>query len=452
VTVWRGYYWYVNETKPVFGTNFVRLIAAASFAFMLFMPVSQGELLLVVFGFMVVAATLTCLSTGRALTMPVVAIACVTIFLGLYGLAFGAQNDGFMNAAGIFLGTPLLFFFCISALGQGSIRALLTTGAIMTVVSGIYILVYVGGQRGVLPQVIPANVLELTGAGFGEKGESTSIRFYGLSTLAASGPMWLASLWVRRDAMLPHIALRWAAAAAGVSGALLGGRRAIILTLLVIPVIAWLVKRSTLGKRPGPIRIKPGFMVAGLALSVGAVLGLPRIASTPIIANTWQATVSFFTGSSSDISADESVRTYQAERLLAEWVDSPIWGHGLGATVIGYQRSNAQPWQFEMQYQVFLMQTGLIGLALVVVIATLIWRATRTASKLRPDLIPSLVVTLCGGAAMLIANATNPYLQAPAHHWAIFLPLAVINMMLRTPSPEVKPVEVGAAATKGVTK
>lgn len=442
----------MNETKPQFGTGLVRFIAVSSFAFMLFIPVSQGQLLMIVFGLMIFAAVLTGLNMGRALTSPVVAIAYVTIFLGLFGLTIGVQNDGFMNAAGIFVGTPLLFFFCISALGQGSIRALLTTGAVMTVVSGVYILVYVGGQMGVLPQVIPANVLEVTGAGFGEKGDTTAIRFYGLSTLAASGPMWLASLLVRGDAMLPPIALRWAAAAAGVSGAILGGRRAIILTLLVIPVIVWMVKHATSVKKSGPRKINPGFVVAGLGLAAGAVLLAPRIASTPIIANTWQASVSFFTGSSSDISADESVRTYQAERLLAEWVDSPIWGHGLGATIIGYQRSNAQPWQFEMQYHAFLMQAGLIGAILVAIIATLAWRAVRIASQSRPDLIPSLVVTLCGGAAMLIANATNPYLQAPAHHWAIFLPLAVINMMLRTPPPENIPRMVGAAATQGITK
>lgn len=33
---------------------------------------------------------------------------------------------------------------------------------------------------------------------------------------------------------------------------------------------------------------------------------------------------------------------------------------------------------------------------------------------------------------MLIGNASNPYLQAPGHVWAIFLPVAVANLMLRS--------------------
>jgi hypothetical protein len=433
------------------GTGLVRLIAVASFAFILFMPVSQGGLLMAVFGLMVLAAAMTLLMTGRSLSPAVALIALVVIAFGLYGLAVGIENPGFMNAAGIFVGTPLLIFFCIAALGQGSIRALLTTAAIMTVVSGVFILVYVGGQMGLLPQVIPVPVLELVGAGFGEKGGATAIRFYGLSTLAASAPMWLASIFVREDAMLPRIPIRAAAAVAGISGAMVGGRRAIIMGLLVIPVIAWFLKRATVAKS-GPRKVSPKIVIAGLLLTFPAILALPKIAATPIISDTWQATVSFFAGSTVSASNEEYLRTYQVERLLGAWAESPIWGHGLGATIIGYQRSDRQPWQFEMQYPALLMQTGLIGLVILVVLAVLVVNAVNKATALRPDLMPSLIVTLCGGAAMLIANATNPYLQAPAHQWAIFLPLAVINLMLRTPHQGTLHLPHESAATQKVTK
>lgn len=427
------------ETKPILGAGLVRLIGVLAFAYILFMPVSQGQVLTAVFGLMVVAAAVTFLVTGRALSPAVAAIAWAAVAFGLFGLIVGVDNPGFMNAAGIFLGTPLLFFFCIAALGQRSLRALLTTAAVMTVVSGVYILVYVGGQMGFLPRVIPQSVLTLTGAGFGEKGDATAIRFYGLSTLAASAPMWLASLFVRQDAMLPRFPLRLAAAVAGVSGALVGGRRAIIMGLLIIPIVAWLAKRATRVKtaKVGPWVINPIFVLAGLVLALPTILAIPRIASTPIIAESWRATVSFFTGDAPTFNSDEYVRTYQVERLMGAFGESPFWGHGLGATIIGYQRSDRQPWQFEMQYPAILMQTGLIGAALLVIIAVLVVHATNKAATLRPDLLPSMIVTLCGGVAMLIANATNPYLQAPAHHWAIFLPLAVINVMLRNPPSEV---------------
>lgn len=420
--------------RGIFGEKLARVIAALCFAYLLFLPVSQGQLLLVMFGLMVLTAALTILNTMRALTLPIAGIAATTLLLGLYGLLIGADNPGFTNAAGIFVGAPLLFFFVISALGHGSVKALLTTAAIMTVVSGLYILIYVAGAKGYLPQVIPTAVLEITGAGIGEKGDATAIRFYGLSTLAASAPMWVTSLFVGKDDLLPGTRLRVAAAVAGVAGAVVGGRRAIVLTLLIIPVIAWLVKRATRPKRTGPRTIHPGYMIAGLiAVAAGAIYA-PRILAAPIVANTLQATTAFFTGTSYSEATDQSIRTEQVDRLLSAWTEAPVTGHGLGAIIIGYQRSDAQPWQFEAQYPALLMQTGLIGAVLVLVMATLICVAVFKASRARPDLVPSLVVTLCGGIAMLIANATNPYLQAPAHMWAIFLPLAVLNVILREPA------------------
>lgn len=424
----------VTPPTPAFGTKFVRLVAVFAFAFILAMPVSQGNLLLAVFGAMVVAAAMTIMATRRVLTLPVMSLVGLTLLLGVFGLMVGSTNPGFENALGVFVITPALFFICISALGQDSIRLLLYTCAIMTIVSGVYILIYVGGQLGVLPQVIPDWLLQLTGAGFGAKGDATSIRFYGLSTLAAAGPMWLASVFVKRDAMLPSRKLRIAAAIAGVSGAMVGGRRAIILVLILVPVLGWVMTRSTRDRNQSR-GATPAKVIGVLGAAALGLLAFPTIASTSILVNTWQSIVSFFTGVSSDISADESIRTTETDQLIKAWMESPFLGHGLGAGVNGYQRSDVQPWQFEMQYQTLLMQTGVVGALIVVVMAVVVFLAIHKATKMRPDLIPSLIVTFCGGAAMLIANATNPYLQAPAHHWAIFLPLAVINMMLRDPAP-----------------
>lgn len=423
------------ETKRPFGTGLVRLLAVLAFAFILFMPVSQGTLLVVAFGLMVIAAFLTFLNTKRVLTLPIAGVAAIALVLGTFGLLVGSANPGFANATVIFGWAPLLFFFCISALGQGSIKELLTTSAVMTIISGIYILVYVAGAQGVTPQLIPSTVLELTGAGYGEDGERSAVRFYGLSTLAAAGPMWLTSLFVGKDSMLPGTRLRIAAAASAVAGAAVGGRRAIVLTLLIIPIFAWIVKRSTREKRVAPRKIAPTYVIAGLVATTFGVILAPQIIAAPIVAITLQSTAEFFSGTSSTVAADASIRTYQAERLIDAWSESPIVGHGFGAIMNGYLRDGESPSRFELQYHSLLMQTGIIGALLILLIAAIVWTSMLRAASLRPDLLPSLTVTVCAGAAMLIANASNPYLQAPAHMWAIFLPLAVINMMLRDPAP-----------------
>lgn len=422
----------MTEKKPI-GAGLVRLLAVGSFTFLLLMPVSQGNLLVGVFGLMVGAALMTFVIHQRVMTLPIMGLAALTFLLAMFGLTIGSNNPGLFNSVGVFIIAPTVYFISISALGHTSLKALMTTCAVMTVVAGVYILVYVGGETGVIGKVIPESVLELAGAGFGEKGEATAIRFYGLSTLAASAPMWLVSLVVKRDAILPTMPLRVAAATAGVAGAMVGGRRAIVLVLVLIPLIAWFVRRFTVSRGTHPIA--PTKVLAGIAACIVGIFAFPAILAHPIIVNTWGALVSFFSGTASDASTNESTRNQQADQLIAAWSESPIWGHGMGAIIPGYFRNETQRWQFELQYHSLLMQTGIIGAVLVLVMGLLVLWAIRKATIRRPDMVPTLTVTLCAGIAMLLANATNPYLQAPAHMWAIFLPLAVINVMLRDPAP-----------------
>lgn len=426
----------MTEKRPA-GAALMRFLAVASFAFVLLMPVSQGVLLIAVFGVMVTAALMTSLVQRKVLTLPLMGVAFFTLLLGSFGLMVGADNPGLVNSAGVFAIAPMVYFVSITALGHSSLKALLGTCAVMTVIAGTYILVYVGGELGVIPRIIPDFVLELTGAGFGKTGDAIEIRFYGLSTLAAAAPAWLASLLVNRDDLLPRLPLRAAAATAGIAGAMVGGRRAIIVVLVLIPLVAWVVKRSTM--RRGPVTVSPLKALGAMVALIAAISVTPAVIAHPLVVNTWGALVSFFSGVSSDVSTSQTERNEQADQLLRAWSQSPIWGHGLGAVIPGYSRSDTQPWQFELQYHVLLMQTGVIGVLLTLTIAVFVVAAIRRAASLRPDMLSTLTVTLCAGIAMLIANATNPYLQAPAHMWAIFLPLGVINVMLRDHAP--RPVE-----------
>lgn len=412
----------------------MRFVAVVCFAFVLLMPVSQGALLVLVFAVMVIAAFMTALVQRKVLTLPLLGVAFFTLLLGMFGLVVGTDNPGLVNSIGIFLIAPLVYFTGIAALGHSSLKALLTTCAVMTVVAGTYILLYVGGELGVLPRVIPNVILQIAGAGFGKTGDAIEIRFYGLSTLVASAPMWLASVLVKRDELLPRLPLRVAAATAGIAGAMVGGRRAIIVVLVLIPLVAWILKRSMM--RREPLTVSPIRAMGAMGALITVIFATPVVIAHPLVINTWGAVVSFFSGVSSDASTSQTVRNEQADQLLRAWTQSPIWGRGLGAIIPGYSRSDTQPWQFELQYHVLLMQTGVIGALLALVIAVLVVIAIRRAARLRPDMLSSLTVTLCAGIAMLIANATNPYLQAPAHMWALFLPLAVINVMLRDPAPQ----------------
>ncbi|KRE66454.1 hypothetical protein [Arthrobacter sp. Soil761] len=441
--------------RGIFGETAARRIAVLSFAFLLFLPVSQGTVLIIVQAVCAAVALITSLLTKRVLSAHAAAAFALTMLIGLYGLFLGAANPGFWNAGMIFIVTPALFFLYISVLGGRVIKDLVHTCAIMTVAVGAFILAYVGTQTGLLPaSIFPSWFLELVGAGYGEKGDASSVRFYGLSTLAAATPMWVASLFVGRDQYLPTLKLRIMAASFGIGGAMVGGRRAIVLGLLLVPLLLWGLGRLVKWRgRTRPRTYPPALVIGGLIGLAAIAPSLPAIIAHPAITNVFDSVSYYFSGTAQTVADDEAIRADQIDGLLDYWSTSPIFGHGLGAVVPGLVRSDRQPWQFETQYPALLMQVGLVGAILLVGLAVTVTQAAIKAVASRPSMRPTLVVTLVGGVAMLIANATNPYLQAPAHHWAIFLPLAVINYMIREPQSPVDmdggqaPLDCGHAET-----
>jgi hypothetical protein len=407
-----------------------RWLGLLLFAYVLARPVSTNQILLPVLAGIGALAAATIVVGSRRLAWPLVPALLLTFVFGVTGLLIGADNPGFAHAALVFVAAPLLYWLASVAADERFLRGAFTAAAWVTVFTGSVITLYVVGQTGAVPDLLPTWLLEQYGAGFGDD-TYTQVRYYGLSTLVATGPMWASSLFVGAHRMLPPQSLRIAATVAATAGALTGGRRALVLVLVVVPLLAWLfmtlVTRAAL---PWQAR-RAGRLTALVAtVAVGALALSPL--STDIVSSTWGTLSSFVTGSDFDgaEALEDETRTYQADRLLSEWSASPLVGHGLGATINGYARSEEQPWQWELQYHGLLFQTGLLGAALLLAGALCAVSAAVRAIRRAPDLLPPVMVACSAALGMLLGNATNPYLQAPGHLWAVFLPIALINCML----------------------
>jgi len=130
-------------------------------------------------------------------------------------------------------------------------------------------------------------------------------------------------------------------------------------------------------------------------------------------------------------SSDESAmaRASQYKALMDGWADSPFIGQGFGGQAGDVVR-NANNWQYELQYNLLLFSTGIVGT--FVYLASVLWvfltniRIIRSGDKLAYFSIPILVGTL----SFLISNATNPYLGKYDHMWTLFLPIFVANIWL----------------------
>ena len=407
-----------------------RWAALLLFGYVLARPVSTNQVLVPVLAATGALAAGTLFLARRRLAPPLVPAVFVTFAFALVGLLAGATNPGFTGGFLVFVAAPLLWWMAATAVDERTLRAAFTTMAVVTVFVGATIALYAAGNTGAVPQLVPSWLLDQYGAGFGG-GQYTEVRLYGLSTLVAAGPLWIASLFVGRDGLLPPHWLRLIAAIAATAGTMTGGRRALALVLVLAPFIAWAVRVVLQRRRAERATVQGRVLV--LAMAGLAVVGfMPGLLTGGVIGAAWQSLASYVTGAAfpGSSAADDRLRAYQADRLLDQWTDAPLFGHGFGATIDGFARDPVEPWRWELQYHGLLFQTGIVGVLLIAVGAILTVSAVIRAARVRPDLVPSLVVSCTGAAGMLIGNATNPYLQAPGHVWSIFLPIAVANVML----------------------
>jgi hypothetical protein len=422
-----------------------RWAAVLLFGYILARPVSSNQVLVPVLAAMGALAAATLFFARRPLAGPLVPVLFATFAFGLAGLAAGPTNPGSMGGILVFVAAPLLYWMVATAVDERMMRAAFTVAAVVTIWLGATIALFVAQETGGLPSILPSFLLDQYGAAFGgeygrvgaSSSDYTQIRFYGLTTLVATGPMWVASLFVPRDSLLPPQWLRALAAVTAAAGTLAAGRRALALVLVLSPLIAWLIRLLvTRGRGVSlPGRQRRTVLLGGVAVlaALSVVPGASGVV-TAAVSGLW----GYVTGdpSAAGSSPDDVLRTYQARRLLDAWSESPLFGHGFGATMTDFARSFEEPWRWELQYHAILFWTGIVGVLLIVAGALLTLNAAVRGARSRPDLVPSLVVACAAATGMLIANATNPYLQAPARVWAIFLPVAIANIMLTSGRPD----------------
>lgn len=101
----------------------------------------------------------------------------------------------------------------------------------------------------------------------------------------------------------------------------------------------------------------------------------------------------------------DEIRTEQIGYLDEQIAIAPWFGHGLGYSVPGYERSETQPYSYEVQWYAFLMQIGTIGcLGLAASVAVTLFRRTRTWRATLSVLVLYLLWAASGLA--------NPYLTS----------------------------------------
>jgi hypothetical protein len=224
----------------------------------------------------------------------------------------------------------------------------------------------------------------------------------------------------------------------GTVATLLSGRRVIqLLVVLAIPIAGIISRKLQTRDRP-PRKVRIVRSVLGIAIGGAVAVAVFKIDLMSYVRLLQEG----FFGAD-----DGAIRTQQGAALLEHWLRSPLFGHGFGSIVPGLIRSDERPWNFELQYHLYLMQIGIVGVLLLLLAVHRCVREVRTRSATADREMWLLYVGSCTAAAlMLIANGTNPYLQALGHQWPLFLPAIVASVHYRETLKEKSRTPVGSSS------
>ncbi|GAA3735517.1 hypothetical protein GCM10022239_09450 [Leifsonia bigeumensis] len=407
---------------------------AFGFGWIFVSPVSHNYVLYPLFALLGFIALVTIMRRNPTIDMHLWVIAFLTGALALYGMIRGNGNTGLVFTIAIFVAAPALYLLCAAAASLRLLRLVMIAAVVGTLTVSGLLLIYVAGEAGLIPQIVPSRLEEFTGLKATFRDGSSQARSWGLSSLAALGPIWVGSLLVRRDAVLPHWMVRLVCGIAALATAVVSSRTAVVLVIGLAPLLA-IALILILRHRDHHTRLgrQARLLWAGGSITAVIVLLLtwPKLSSWGPVANVVDSIASFFGAVSTNGEANQDIRSDQAWHLIRAWQADPILGSGFGAIPFDYARTSERPWVLELQYHLLLFNVGLVGITMCLAILVIGLLFLRQASARRPELVPTLVVAGTGAIAMLIANATNPYLQAPGHQWAVFFPLAVAVVMLK---------------------
>jgi hypothetical protein len=386
------------------------------------------------------AVAVAALTTGNSGLHATVALWTISLsFLGylfvLEGFFSGAPGAG--KVVGVYVIWPIIYVLMIAGVRNERILwGLIRTFVIATIFIGIYSVVYLLIQTNVLPESKYFDLISFDwdAQAFGLGEGYYSMQYPGLNSLPFLIPFSLAALITfprRSEGAAPVLRVGlWVAVLLGLVSVALSGRRALFLVTLTAPALTLLflcfqptgqrrLAWKTLVRVTACVVLAVVILLFCLNASYG--IGFSGLAD--------RLSAGFdFSPTSEDHGAIE--RRVQFHALLAGWKENPILGAGHGSPAYGSIRSEKSPWSYELYYMALLYQIGLIGI--IAYAAGIFWIYWIGVQVIRSGgyLSALMVACLVGMSSILIANATNPYLDGFDAMWAIFFPIMLINFWL----------------------
>lgn len=362
-------------------------------------------------------------------------ITLTILCFSLFFVFIGWINDspGWSKQLKIYVLWPIIYFFMISTLNSMKRIAFIQRLLIYSTIGvGVYGTGFMLTNLGFIPDIKVFSLFESEELAITFESGYIETKFPGLNSLSFLIPYCIAFLIInfRNTDLKGVVSVWWVLCAILFSVVLLfiSGRRAILLVVALTPFLLFFFKKFQ------PIQqqvVTKKNMLKFLVLIFALIPGFFLIFNFYYDFNVSAFIDMFLSGfdfESSDANSSQS-RNTQFFALIEGWLESPIFGSGLGSSV-SYIRSEEMPWSYELYYVALLFQTGLLGL--IVYSGGIFWIYYKGISVIRKGnaLGRLMLPTLIGMSGTLIASFSNPYLPRFDGLWVIFIPVAMINYTL----------------------
>lgn len=235
-------------------------------------------------------------------------------------------------------------------------------------------------------------------------------------------PYIIALLLSDKQAMLVKKKYLWLALILGSVASILVGRRTLIGVICVSPFIAVFIGKYKKSISKSIIKkIFIGIVVILLVFMTYFFIG--KKLNVKLRIDNSQTTL---------MKLGTELRFSQFDALIQGWKEKPLLGAGFGINAEGSIRSETTPGMYELSYVAMLFQTGIIGITIYFLLIAWLFKMCVKIIKSNEENSTWMVAILTGVTCMIIANATNPYIQSFDGLWVFFYPLALINRYLTT--------------------
>lgn len=442
------------------------LLQLACFAWVVWLPVSLGVVLypalaLIFLTSILIIARDRIRLTKLASVILLVYIGFLVVWIG-YGYARG--NAGATHQLAVWAGSAAIWLPWALTLRGDHLRR---TGWVIAVVgAAISFGILYTAMSGLAGWPIPSILADLQLARGKVSGSGElALGFLAMPILIPiCGYVVVGACW-RRDPYLPP---RWVLAASSVLVCVAGlasGRRGVALTVIIVIALALVgtVFRAVRDRAPLNHMVRRGDLIAPMLTVVAlatAVSPLGRTLRRLVVASVEFARAMLGAGKSAPtggstsptilttpmpappvrLNVDDKIRYDQIGAVIRQWKQSPWFGHGFGAPRAGADPTIRRPWRMEIQPLQVLMNVGVIGVLVLLVVGVLCAVEVRRAFRVTRH-TGALASATVAAAVLLLANAFNPLLQAVGHVWGVVAVLGIAQAVLTRREPEVEFVD-----------